>query len=604
MNATDNQVVPLLLIYSFYATIKQMSENKNAQPHSNKDRLLLGAGAAVVGAAVLASVTTANEIGSVDTSYASSELPSYDQSASQTAVHLEPVISNSSLTEQSSNQTPTFKGKITIKKSVTSSLPTAEKTAPTTLGLNDIKPIGVVLPPPPVENTPSTIEKVSLHPENMIVPENVKAIMDRDAVYLAISDGACSGSLVRSKTGEAIGVVTAEHCNLRGSGEDSTPRQPGTDGKSYIVTNAPVEALSGPDQSHLKSAGVVKEFFLPAKNDVNIDIAFGAFDGHTSQEVVTAYNHNKLSDAELSKLKFGDRMYVSGWPANQPNNDGNFERQNFPLSYLGEDMVTTSLSETIHMIWAAVPTSKDGADCSFGDSGGKAFVMEGVHSRSVGVMSVFVDFTGKLVGNAEDGAKARKYFEDKYGADLGAFDAVCGIATETPSTDNGGEVIKPVVSYSEVPLQHGSDAELLIQKAIDEFFDPNYVKTWVSGAINLHPNGTGNWKMNPVIFYDKESGSAVIASYTDNAKDSLELDYVPDFKDQKFYGQAELNIIGGELDVFTGMFGSNGFVGKAGGAVIGQSMNDPSTIESAQKDPMFSVYFDDATQSLQIMQYK
>ena len=495
------------------------------------------------------------------------------------------------------------------KKSIIISLPSVEKTTPTTSELPVQKSIGVILPPLPVENIQSTIEKVSLHPEAMIVPKNVEAIMNRDTVY--ISNSGCSGSLVRNRIGATIGEVEAKHCGLRASGEHSASRLLGADGNTYIVTGAPVEVMTGPDKSHLKSAGIIKEFFVPAANDISNDMAFGAFEGHTAQEVVAAYNHNKLSSSELSKLKLGDRMYISGWPVAQPEDGGNFERQNFPLSYLGEEMVTTSLGETIHMIWAAVPTSKDGAVCSFGDSGGNAFVMEGVHSRSVGVLSAFTDFAGKLWGNAENGAMARKYFEWKYNVDLSPFNAVCGIATETPATNNGGEVIIPVSSYSEIPIQHDSitqeipaNEKLLIQKAHDEFFDPNYVKTWVSGAVNLDPNGKANWKMNPVIFYDKESGGAVIASYTDNAKDGLELDYVHDFKNQKFNGQPELHIIGGGLDVFTGLFGSNGFTGKAGGAIIGQYLNDPGAIESVQKDPAFSLYYDDATQSLQIMQYK
>ena len=596
----------LLLIYPFYANIKQMHENKNAQSLTNRERLSVGVGAALVGAMVIGGVTSANEINNADTSYAS-ELPSFDQSTSPIAVHLEPVVSGHA-TEQAVNQAPKFKGKVIIKKSVATSLAYPEKSIAEIPESNNKEPINVILPPFSVETTQSTTEKVSLHPELMTVPENVKAIMDRDTVY--ISSG-CSGSIVRSRLGEAIGIVTAEHCGLRGFGEHSNTRIAGGDGQNYIVTGAPVEAKTGPDQAHLKSAGVINEFLVPSKNDTSQDIAFGAFTGHTSKEVAEAYNHNKLSAKELSKLNLGDKMYISGWPVDQPKNDGNFERQNFPLSYLGEEIVTTSIGETIHMIWAAVPTSKDGADCSYGDSGGKAFVMTGVHSRSVGVLSVFIDFTGKLVGNATNGETVRKNFENNIGVDLSPYDAICGIATETPSENNGAEVIKPVNTYAEIPDYHNSVrlenpafAEPLIQKAHDEFFDPNYVKTWVSGAINLDANGKGYWKMNPAIFYDKESGGAVIASFTDNAKDGLELNYVPDFKNQKFYGYPELSKISGELEVFTGMYGPDGFVSKDGGSIFGQYQVDPNAIRIIQESPTFSLYFDNSTQSLQIMQYK
>ena len=582
-----------------------MSENKYSQSLTTKERVVAGAGVALIGAMLVGGVTSAEGINNVS-AIVTSESPAHDQLTSPSTVQLDPIVTKVDSSQvTTSKHAPIFKGKITIKKPATSHSIFSENIVTPMVEQVPGNPIEMLLPTEPIE---APAEKVSLHPELMTVPENVKAIMERDTVYLS---SGCSGSIVRSRLGKAIGIVSAEHCGLRGFGEHSNTRIVGDDGQNYIVTGAPVEAKTGPDQSDLKSAGIIKEFLVPSKTDTSQDIAFGAFDSHTSLEVADAYNHNKLSARELSKLKLGDRMYISGWPVNQPENGGNFERQNFPLSYLGDEMVTTSLGETLHMILAAVPTSNDGSVCSFGDSGGKAFVIAGVHSRSVGVLSSFTDFTGKLWGNAKTGALARKYYETKYNVDLSSFDAICGIATETPSINNGGEVINPVSSYSEIPIQHDSikpelpaSAEPLIQAAYNEFFDPTYVKTWVRGAINLDPNGKGNWKMNPVIFYDKASGSAVLASYTDSNKSGLELDYVPDFKDQKFNGYPELSIIGGELEVFTGLFGSNGFVGKAGGAVIGQYLNDPKAIEAVQNDPAFSLYYDDSTQSLQIMRYK
>lgn len=588
----------LLLICPFCANIYQMSENKNVQSLSTKERIGVGLGAAAIGALLVGGVGSANEMGSIDTSY-TLELPPHDQSATPLPALLEPLTS---ATENATGHSPVFKGKVTIKKS------DATKATTTRVATNHKSQV-IIPTPPPIKTVQSIVEKASLHAELMTVPENVKAIMDRDTVYITSSE--CSGSLVRNETGEAIGIVTAEHCGLRGSGQHSTPRILGTDGNEYMVSPTPIEAMTGPDQMHLTRAGVVKELFVPAANDTSYDMAFGAFDGHTAQEVTAAYNHNKLSARDLSKLKLGDRMYISGWPVSQPEDGGNFERQNFPLSYLGEDTITTDIGETLRVIWAAVPTSKDGADCSFGDSGGKAFVMEGVHARSVGVLAAFTDFTGKLYGNVESGVTSRKYFERKYNVNLSPFDAICGIATESPTVKNGGEVVKPVLSYNEIPIQHNSItqelpafAEQLIQKAHDEFFDPNYVKTWVSGAVNLDPNGNGHWVMNPVIFYDKESGSAVLATYTDNAKDALELDFVSDLKDQKFNGYPRLSNVSGELVVFNGMYGSNGFTSKSGGAIFGQYLESLGAIESVQQDPAFSLYYDDPTQSLQIMQYK
>lgn len=551
----------LLLIYIIYGNINQMSENKNPSELSTAQRLMAIAGLASI-------AVTGSAVSPEQTDGLSSPINTNEQLMNISAgipahgiVDKTPV--ENALTAIVANP---------YKKSITINLPSAEKTVPVTSGLTDQKPITVILPPLPVETTQSTVEKVSLHPETMIVPKNVEAVMNRDTTYL--TNSGCSGSLVRSKTGVAIGVVTAEHCGLRGSGEHSTPRLLGTDGNTYIVNGTPEEAMTGPDQSHLKSAGTIKEFFVPAANDISNDIAFGAFDGHTAQEVVDAYNHNKLSESGLSKLKLGDRMYISGWPVAQPENGGNFERQNFPLSYLGEEMVTTSLGETIHMIWAAVPTSKDGADCSFGDSGGKAFVMEGVHSRSVGVLSAFTDFTGKLWGNAENDAMARKHFEWKYNVNLSPFDAVCGIATEVPTTNEGATTIKPVSSTAEIPGYLESIKNSLIEKAATEFFDPNFPKTILGGVINVAKDGeTPKWESSPAIYFDYSSGSAVTAAYNPDNKGHVEFDYINNIYDSTLYGNGQLFKTSGELNEFHGTGNLDGFIDQSG-RVFGYSVPD------------------------------
>ena len=567
-----------------------MSENKNQSEFSTPQRLLTIAGLASI--AITGNAVSPEHADEVERTSITTEQAIISSDSPHGIVDIAPV-GNIPFDQPASP----YKKSITIKLPDTNILPfqfssNTEQQLPLQ-GTSEI--------------TLPTIEKVSLHPENMTVSKEVKAIMDRDTVYIS----GCSGSIVRSRLGEALGIVTAEHCGYRGNGDRANTRIIGGDGQSYILTGAPIEAKTGSDVANLKSVGVIKELFVPAKNDTSLDIAFGAFSGHTSKEVAAAYNHNKLSAKGLSKLKLGDRMYISGWPVDQPNNKGNFERQDFPLSYLGEEMVTTSGNEKIHMIWAAVPTSKDGADCSFGNSGGKAFVIDGVHSRSVGVLAAFIDFTGKLWGDAANGENERKKFENRIGVDLSPYYAICGIATETPSVENGGEVIKPVTNYKEIPgyksyveLINPTYAEALIQKAHNEFFDPNITKTWVSGAINLDPNGKGYWKMDPAIFYDKKSGGAVIATFTDNTKDGLELNYIADFKNQKFYGYPELHSISGELEVFSGLFGPDGFSSIDGGAIFGHSQTDPNAIRIIQESPTFGLYFDDATQSLQIMQNK
>lgn len=547
----------LLLIVGFCGNINQMSENKNIWSLTDKHHIVIGVGAALVAAAVIGSVSSANEMGGVDTVHAS-ELPSPDLSTPPTAVHLEPVISNINSSEQSSNQTPSFKGKIIIKKPA-SGLLSAEKTVPTTSGLPVQKPIGVILPPLPVETTPSTIEKVSLHPELMSVPDNVKAIMDRDATYFPAMG--CSGSLIRSRDGEAIGVLTAKHCYERDISQANSTRIIGSDGRVYMVTGIPIEVMTGPDANHLKNAGTVKELYVSPKDNYDTDVALGVLGGHTALEVLAAYNHNKLSDSELTKLTLGDRLYVSGWPVDQPNNGGNFERQNFPLTVLGKDTVDTVTSmspdakltnENIDIIWTLVANSKDGSKCSPGESGGKAFIMEGGHSRAVGELVAFKDFTGV------EGDINRQYFEDKYHISTIGWGAACAIALKTPSPSEGGDGVKLVTSAAEIPGYVNS----LKDKALTEFQDPNYAKTILNGAINVAEDGTFNWKFRPVVFFEPGTGAAVLVSYNSALKDGVELDYIDNLLATPMFDAGDFFTTSGELGIFNGMNNSNGFVDK------------------------------------------
>jgi len=427
------------------------------------------------------------------------------------------------------------------------------------------------------ETTVSTAE-LFLNPESWTIPDKVTTIMDRDVTY--ITTLGCSGSLVRDKAGEAIGLLTAEHCSLRGSGEHSTQRQLGQDGISYIVTGSPLEAMTGPDKPQLISAGTIEEFFVPAADDNSSDIAIGVLSGHTAQEVLAAYNHNKLSANELAKLTIGDRMYVSGWPIAQPKDNGIFERQNFPLAVLGSSVsMKNAIGQTLDLIWAAVPVSKDGAVCSYGDSGAEGFIMEDGHSRAVGTLSVFEDFTGKIWGTAEQGELNRKFFEDKYGVDLSGFSAVCGFSSKTPDASEGGVVIKPVLSSAGIPgYAESHSPEILMKKARESFLDPTFKLSIVDGIIGIDGGKTVAWKDRPIIFYDPATFSVVLGSYNPDAPDNLELDYFPSLSSMSAFPYETAGIVpiltpDGEVRIDPS---SGAFVDRTGlsfGKTLDQSVN-------------------------------
>lgn len=548
-----------------------MSENKNFHHLSTKERISVGLGAAAIGVLAAGGVSQANDIEHMNTSY-SADIASFDQSPSQTSVQLEPVVSNNYI-EQTVNQSPILEGKITIKKPI--SMINDAKSSIATIDIKSSMKI---------DNETQTNEtKPSLHPETMIVPDKVEAIINRDSVYL---DGlGCSGSIVRNRVGKPIGVVTAEHCGLRGSGEGSKVRITGSDGKEYIIISSQIEAKTGEDNSHLVTVGAIDEFYLPANDDTNIDVAFGAFNGHSSQEVEAAYNHNKLTKRELAKFHLGDRAYLSGWPVSQPNNLKNLKRQDFAMSFIGKQTITTASSkngdvvtlsgESLNVMWFAVPKNSQDTECSWGNSGGKAFVFEGVHTRSIGVLGTYIDFTGKVPYTTDgkpwwttaEANSNRESFEKDFNVTLNEneISGVCGIVTETPSTINHAEVVIPVSSALEIPGYIDS----LKSKAMKEFLDPNYEKTILNGSINVSNDKTYNWKFRPEVFYDSNTGSAILASYNADSDNGVELDYIDSLLATPMFGAGNFIKTSGAFGVFNGK-GSDGFIDQ-NGQIFGES---------------------------------
>ena len=95
-----------------------MSENKNIQSLSARERIGVGLGAAAIGVMVASGVSSNNSIEHVEASRETISQP-YEQSNSDTSIILEPVHKNT-VSELASNvPAPIFKGKVTIKKMAT-----------------------------------------------------------------------------------------------------------------------------------------------------------------------------------------------------------------------------------------------------------------------------------------------------------------------------------------------------------------------------------------------------------------------------------------------------------------------------------------------------
>ena len=549
---------------------------------TNKDRLIAGGMTTLIGMAAIGDAAVDHDLINIQSH--SLQLLSQDN-----LTHLDPIT----ITSSSEINSPIQKSSITIKVK-----PNAVATI-----INHKSEI--LLPPTNLEPLSSasnaTIEQLQpLDLTNLTVPSEVKKIMDKNATFTYLGSELCSGFLVRDKNDVPMGEVFAAHC--------LTPpdqRIMGADGKIYLPETQNVTVYTGSAFGQLQQVGIIDKILMPpadSEGTFNKDLVVGSFIGKNINKVIQAYRQTKLKVSEIKQIKTGDIVYTSGWPAFQPNNPGQERKQDLAMKVIGSGLAKeTFTGRTINALYLAIAKNADGTDCKPGLSGAQAFTYEGGEYKSIGVMSMAANLMPNNGTTQQQADDNRQAYEKITHFDLSQASAVCLAGYDMTTLARGASIENISSSYESIP----GYVDGLIQKAHNEFFDPNYVKTWVRGAINLDPNGKGNWKMNPLIFYDNKSGGAVIVSYTDNSKDGLELDYLPDFKDQKFNGDPALFNESGVIDVFTNQNNTNGFINASGGQIFGQNIqNDPNTIEFIQNDPAFSIYYDNSTQSLQITQYK
>ncbi len=340
---------------------------------------------------------------------------------------------------------PTVKPKVTPKPSVKATPKVTPKPTP--------KPTVKPTPTPTVKPSPSPSPEVTPFalpdPNTLTIPEAASKYMAENTVLLP--DLGCSGSLIRNASGEAIGVVTAEHCRLY---DTDNKRVLESDGRYSITFTTPVDTYYGDVMNKLKNAGVVDKFFLPSINDTlgSHDFAFGAFEKHSLSEVMAAYKSMQMSYTDMvSSLKLGDTVYASGWPADQPsNNTGSLKRQELVMSILREPRadITTNSPVNLEYLFAVAKSNKDGAVCSPGFSGSMGFIMQNGIPKSIGVLHAINDFRGLA---SDD--QFLKSFERGYKVTgINKYGALCSFTFQTPTKDNGGmEVYVKVVPPAPTP---------------------------------------------------------------------------------------------------------------------------------------------------------
>lgn len=361
--------------------------------------------------------------------------------------------------------------------------------------------------------------------ENGRFSKQVETFMRRNTVYISGLD--CSGEAIRGAKGQIIGVLTAEHCSLT---DAKNQRIQGSDGKYYIVQPEPVRAETGASMDNLSTVATIDSFIVPNTTDFTRDLAIGVAKGQDPSEVLQVYERSTLPNAKLKQLTVGDKLYMAGWPQYQPRNKtGVEERQSFEMSILGLGKSETDEGKDLNVVWAAVPPTKDGSECSYGASGSEGFVMADGQAKAIGTLSVFMDLTGKVPDIPTPNSMATPL-----GIGNGKnIAAICGFSYEAPTPANGGMVLHAVRSSSEIPGY--VSPEQAIATARQQFEDPSYTKTIINGAVEVpgfnsgaNKGGPPSWVNNPALFHDAAHNSTVFAWASSTDPDHLNFVYVED----------------------------------------------------------------------------
>lgn len=301
----------------------------------------------------------------------------------------------------------------------------------------------------PTTERKEVVTNASDRKEPVPVPAESRAYMDRNAIFIHMDNPGGSGSIIRNASGEAIGVKFAEHAGFRGDAVHK--RYQSSDGKNRLSVS-PVSVKQGASTDSMREIGKLNSFLLPKTGDTRLDYGFGAFEGHTPEEVQAA--DNSLSAAEISSLKAGDKLYFAGYPEYHPNS-ADRKLQHFGAITLGVAEARLSdgynPEESVKVLWTAVSGSTDDAEarCSKGSSSSEGFVMQNGKARPVGVLAAGYELIPGLYNSEEDvrrGKEAKKWLEDSFGVNLDGYSSACAFAFEQPQLGSTGELVYPEAS--------------------------------------------------------------------------------------------------------------------------------------------------------------
>jgi hypothetical protein len=378
---------------------------------------------------------------------------------------------------------------------------------------------------------PGTVTMIRTHEhgsQNTPIPKKAENFIRRNAVYL--TNLRCSGKAIRDSKGEVIGAKTAEHCSLT---DAKNQRILGGDGKYYIVQPQPVRVKTGADINNLSTIATIGSWIVPNTNDFQGDTAIGVAKGKDPNKVLKAAEATALSSTQLQNLKVGDKIYMGGWPQYQPwDKTGVDERQSFSMSFMSLGKADNGEGKELNVVWTGVSRTKDGAVCSYGDSGSNAFVMVDGHPRDVGTASAFIDLTKTVPDIPNPNTVTLPFSNSKN------IVADCGFSYKLPKPSDGAMILHAVRSASEIPGY--VSPEQAEATAREHFKDPSYTKTLINGVISVPvptPGSNGEkggsmWVNNTVLFHDAQHKNTVLAWADPNDPDHLAFTYV---KDQDLY---------------------------------------------------------------------
>ncbi|HTB49043.1 MAG TPA: hypothetical protein VK712_03090 [Verrucomicrobiae bacterium] len=342
----------------------------------------------------------------------------------------------------------------------------------------------------------------------MTIPPAVSQIMSENTVYLLPSG--CSGFLIRNPAGQPIGVQTAQHCGAMSQQDGDWGTN--ANGQPTVTFNSPMGVETGDTIDSLTDIGDITELALSAPTDATHDLALGALGDNSMPDVLA--NYNQMTPAQVAALQPGDVIYNSGWPQFEANNSGPRKREEFAMSVLGTSNITTTKGDNLNVLWAAVPESADGAECSFGDSGSAGFTLdqEG-QPLIIGPLSGFDDFG--LVLNQNDpaaAASARTYYENEFGVDLTGYSAVCSfdIGPLSTSSEVTAQVVAPEGPEGTPPP---TPLENLEQQYTADFFNPDFTRQVINGMVVITGLKGSRYIDRPAVYYDPSGDGTTLLAW-------------------------------------------------------------------------------------------